>query len=172
MQVPLPCIIFYWLLSDGFLSIYGAWGLNILSVEGERTELANKLSSAVSPRIKLLYLFYFYNILLKSKSSNLIESYLPGQIENYITFLYKFEPAVLSPQLVENILKQIEQISQQSCIKQFYDRLSSAEEHLRIKYIPVKRIFKRTNSKWVWRKISQHTRIPAQSFEKQDNRRN
>lgn len=112
--------------------------MNILSVEGERTELVNKLSTAVSSRVKLLYLYYFYDKLLNSQSPALIESYLPEQIENYITFLYSFEPAGVSPQLVENILTQSVQISKQSCAKHFCDRLNSAEENLRVKYNPVK----------------------------------
>ena len=105
--------------------------MDILSIERERSILTEKLSSTASPRIRLLYLFHYYDKILNTSDSQLIESYLPEHIESYIYLFQHFNPIGIHPGTIKNILLQVDELSNQKCLKEYSSTLQALNNKLK-----------------------------------------
>ncbi|GMR25545.1 MAG: hypothetical protein BMS9Abin39_0851 [Ignavibacteria bacterium] len=105
--------------------------MDILSIESERSILAEKLSSTTSPRIRLLYLFHYYDKILNTSDNRLIDSYLPEHIENYIHLFQQFNPIGIHPGIIKDIFLQVDKLSIQYCLKEYSSTLKSLTNELK-----------------------------------------
>lgn len=91
--------------------------MNILQLEQERILLNDKLTEGFSNQAKLLFIYNFFEKTLSTKNDNLIESYLPEFIPEYIrclkswtVFGMKPRTCVAGRQVHELLIEQLEKI--------------------------------------------------------------
>ena len=84
--------------------------MNILQLEQERATLKEKLTTNYSAQARLLFLFSFFDKVLSTGDKNLIDSFLPEFISEYVFCLKNFSVFGLKPQMHELVIEQAEKI--------------------------------------------------------------
>ena len=100
--------------------------MNILQLEQKRASLKEKLVGAYSNQSKLLFLYNFFEKALSTKNTNLIDSYLPEFIPEYIHLLKSWSVTGLKPrtclagmQVHESIIEQAEKSQMNELTKEY-----------------------------------------------------
>ena len=108
--------------------------LDVLSIEQRKTDLTKHLSLTASPRIRLLHIYSFYELLLNEDDEQLKQSHIPEFIESYINLLKQFEPFGATIRLTLNILIQINLLLKEKCMSNFTADLKEVSLKLNTKY--------------------------------------
>lgn len=92
--------------------------MNILQLEQERVLLKEKLTGGFSNNAKLLLIYNFFEKALTTQKTNLIGSYLPEFLPEYIHCLRSWTVTGLKPRIHELLLGQAEQIEKNLYLQQ------------------------------------------------------
>ena len=108
--------------------------MNILQLEQERILLKDKLTDGFSNQAKLLFIYNFFENTLSTKNKNLIESYLPEFIPEYIRCLKSWTLFGLKPRMHELLIEQAEKIEKselKSGIEEIADIITRLKNELK-----------------------------------------
>ena len=92
--------------------------MNILQLEQERTALQEKLKPSFSAKARIILLYDFFEKVISTRDNNLIESYLPEFIPDYIFCMKVFSVFGLKPRIHESLIEQAEKIEQSGCLRE------------------------------------------------------
>jgi len=84
--------------------------MNILHFEQERVLLKEKLNTGFSNQAKLLFIYDFFEKILATQNQNLIGSYLPEFLSDYIHCLMSWTVYGVKPQVHDLLIEQAEKI--------------------------------------------------------------
>ncbi|NWF51377.1 MAG: hypothetical protein HXY49_12645 [Ignavibacteriaceae bacterium] len=93
--------------------------MHILQLEQERTALKEKLVGGFSNQAKLIFIYHFFEKTLSTKNKNLIDSYLPEFLPDYLFYLKNYSVYGLPPAVTEQIIPQAEKTEMSDLAKEY-----------------------------------------------------
>ncbi len=98
--------------------------MNITQLENQKTILQQKLEETFSSRRKLIYISDFFNLLLCTSNTKIIEPFIAELIEEYIFCLEQFDITGLHPKATKNIIAQIKRLISLDFLQDYSERLN------------------------------------------------